>query len=98
MSVRTETRRNAILEQAVELFQEKGYERTSMNELVRRCGGSKQPIYSYFASKEALFMAVIKDVATRHMPEAVAEIRSKESERMSMEARLIQFGERMMAV
>jgi AcrR family transcriptional regulator len=98
MNVRTETRRNAILEQAVELFQEKGYERASMNELVRRCGGSKQTIYSYFPSKEALFMAVIKDVATRHMPEAVAEIRSEESDRMSLEARLIRFGERMMAV
>jgi AcrR family transcriptional regulator len=98
MNVRSETRRTAILEQAIELFQEKGYERASMNELVRRCGGSKQTIYSYFPSKEALFTAVIKDVATRHMPEAVAEIRSQESERLDLEARLIQFGERMMSV
>ena len=38
MKVRTEARRNVILEAAVALFKELGYERTSMNELAKRLG------------------------------------------------------------
>jgi AcrR family transcriptional regulator len=97
MKVRTETRRSAILLAAIELFQEKGYERASMNELVRRCGGSKATLYGYFPSKEALFMAVVKEVATGHMPEAAGEIRER-NEKASLEEQLIRFGERMMSV
>ncbi len=60
MKVRTEARRNVILEAAVALFKELGYERTSMNELAKRLGGSKATLYGYFASKEELFRAVVK--------------------------------------
>jgi AcrR family transcriptional regulator len=98
MKVRTETRRNALLQAAVELFQEKGYERASINELVRRCGGSKQTVYGYFPSKEALFMAVVKEVATGHMPGAVEELRSDAGSPASLEDQLVRFGERMMEV
>jgi AcrR family transcriptional regulator len=97
MKVRTQTRRRAILVTAIELFQEQGYERASMNELVRRCGGSKATLYGYFPSKEELFMAVVKEVATGHMPEAVDEIRER-SETMSLEEQLVRFGERMMSI
>ena len=98
MKVRTETRRNAILLAAVELFKEKGYERASMNELARRLGGSKATLYGYFASKEALFVAVVKAVATVHLSEAIAEISGDAAERASLEDLLIRFGERMMVV
>ena len=62
-----------------------------MNELVRRCGGSKATLYGYFPSKEALFMAVVKEVATGHMPEAADEIRER-NEKASLEEQLIRFG------
>jgi AcrR family transcriptional regulator len=97
MKVRTETRRSAILAAAVELFQEKGYERASMNELARRYGGSKATLYGYFPSKEALFTAVVNEMATGHMPEAAAEV-GRLDDRSSLEEQLIRFGERMMGV
>jgi len=98
MKIRTETRRNAILLAAVELFKEKGYERASMNELARRLGGSKATLYGYFPSKEAMFVAVVKTVATGHLSEAVAEISGDAVDRASLEGLLTRFGERMMMV
>jgi AcrR family transcriptional regulator len=98
MKVRTETRRNVIVEAAVELFKEKGYERASMNELARRLGGSKATLYGYFASKEALFVAVVKAVATVHLSDAIVTISGDAVDRMGLEDLLVRFGERMMVV
>jgi AcrR family transcriptional regulator len=98
MKVRTETRRNAILEAAVELFKEKGYERASMNELARRLGGSKATLYGYFPSKEELFVAVVKAVATVHLSDAIAMLSEDAAAQLSLEDLLVRFGERMMVV
>ena len=98
MKVRTESRRNAILEAAVELFKEKGFERASMNELARRLGGSKATLYGYFPSKEELFVAVVKAVATVHLSDAIATLSEDAAARMSLEDLLVRFGERMMVV
>lgn len=53
---------------------ELGYEGTSMAEIAARVGGSKGTLYSYFASKEELFMGVVThkvgrkvDAASRDM-------------------------------
>ena len=98
MKVRTETRRNAIVEAAVELFKEKGYERASMNELARRLGGSKATLYGYFESKETLFVAVVKAVATVHLSDAIATISGDAADHLGLEDLLVRFGERMMVV
>src|SRR5579862_7687727 len=98
MKVRTETRRNAILLAAVELFKEKGYERASMNELARRLGGSKATLYGYFESKESLFVAVVKAVATVHLSDAIASISGDAADDVGLEDVLVRFGERMMVV
>ncbi|KQW54460.1 TetR/AcrR family transcriptional regulator [Variovorax sp. Root411] len=97
MKVRTEARRNVILEAAVALFKELGYERTSMNELAKRLGGSKATLYGYFASKEELFIAVVQAVATSHLAEAAAELQD-ENGTATLESRLTGFGERMLCV
>jgi AcrR family transcriptional regulator len=55
---RGEARRSALLEAAREVFLEQGYEGTSIEEIVRRVGGSKASLYSYFGSKEGLFWEV----------------------------------------
>lgn len=59
MRVRTETRREAILDMAAQVFMEMGYERASMAEIAKRAGGSKATLYGYFPSKEELFMSVV---------------------------------------
>ena len=60
MRVRTADRRQAILDVALEVFREVGYERASMATISRRLGGSKGTLYGYFKSKEELFETVMK--------------------------------------
>jgi AcrR family transcriptional regulator len=99
MKVRTEARRQAIVEAATELFKEMGYEGASMNELTKRCGGSKATLYGYFPSKELLFVAVVEAVATAHLLEATQELGAEDIEGVpALEARLKRFGERMLGV
>lgn len=59
MRAKTETRRQAILAAAAQVFQETGFERTSMAQICQRVGYSKATLYSYFSSKEELFFEVI---------------------------------------
>lgn len=61
MRVKTDERRQAIMEAAAALFREVGYERTSMAAISARLGGSKATLYSYFKSKEELFAAVMME-------------------------------------
>lgn len=55
-----ETRRD-IIEAALELFAEKGYYGVSLRDIARAVGVQQATIYHHFASKEALFGAVIAD-------------------------------------
>ena len=98
MKVRTEARRQAIVEAAAGLFQELGYEGASMNELAKRLGGSKATLYGYFATKEALFVAVVQSLATAHLSGAVEELSVEAAGRAGLEAALTRFGEHMLRV
>jgi AcrR family transcriptional regulator len=69
MRVKSEEKRLAILEAAKGVFLERGYGAASMAEVSARVGGSKQTLYSYFASKADLFVAVmIEKGATQVQP------------------------------
>jgi AcrR family transcriptional regulator len=59
MRVRNEEKRHEIIRIAAELFDELGYERTSMSAIAARVGGSKATLYGHFASKEDLLRAVL---------------------------------------
>lgn len=61
MRVKTDARRDVILEIATKLFREVGYERASMAEIAARVGGSKATLYNYFKSKEELFAAAMTE-------------------------------------
>lgn len=61
MRVKTDARRQSIMEIATELFREVGYERASMAMIAARVGGSKATLYNYFKSKEELFAAAMMD-------------------------------------
>jgi AcrR family transcriptional regulator len=60
MRVKTDERRQAIIEKAKDVFREVGYDRASMSEIAKRLGGSKATLYSYFSSKEELFTSVMR--------------------------------------
>jgi AcrR family transcriptional regulator len=57
-----DSRREAILDVAAEVFMDVGYSAASMSMIAARLGGSKGTLYNYFRSKEELFEAYI----TRH--------------------------------
>jgi TetR/AcrR family transcriptional repressor of mexJK operon len=56
---RTDRKRAAILDAAAEIFLHQGYLGTSMDEVAARASVSKQTVYKQFASKEALFVAIV---------------------------------------
>lgn len=94
MRRKSESRRQAILEAAAQVFRELGFERTSMSEIRARTGGSKATLYNYFPSKEALFSEVMFSAA-----EAKFKINNRFLEAASddMAAALHHFGEGMLA-
>jgi AcrR family transcriptional regulator len=53
------TRREEILDEATELFAERGYEGTSMSDLAERVGLRKASLFHHFTSKEVLYAAVL---------------------------------------
>lgn len=59
MRVKTEEKRQKIIEIASSLFLESGFEGISMSEISARVGGSKATLYNYFSSKEEIFLAVM---------------------------------------
>jgi Bacterial regulatory proteins, tetR family len=51
-------RRSEILDQAIALFLSRGYDTTSLNDIIAEAGISKGAFYHYFPSKEALIAAL----------------------------------------
>jgi len=58
---RKESRPSEIIEAAFDLFAEKGFSATKMDEISRKAGISKGSLYNYFKSKEAIFEAVVTE-------------------------------------
>ena len=54
-----------IIAAAREAFLEKGYDGVSMDEVASRAGVAKQTVYARYASKDALFLAVVESVQGR---------------------------------
>jgi AcrR family transcriptional regulator len=61
-------RRRRYLDTALALFLEHGFNGVSMDQLVSAAGGSKATLYRYFDSKDALFEAIIDDIASGGQP------------------------------
>jgi AcrR family transcriptional regulator len=56
-----------VLDAAVELFAERGYDGTSVAEVITRARVAKGGFYHHFASKEALLYEVYGDLITRQL-------------------------------
>ena len=52
-------RERQMLDVAEEVFGERGYQATSMDEIAERCGVSKPMLYEYFGSKDGLLVACV---------------------------------------
>jgi len=79
-------RRDGILNAAGETFIRYGFRKTSMDDVARAAGLSRQSLYAYFPTKEALFRDVVEHLvaATR---EALRAALAREN--VDLEARLL---------
>ena len=68
---RTERRIDAILTAATRVFLEYGYANTTVDDIVKRAGGSKATLYKHFKNKRELFNAVVDAVVVRRSQEEI---------------------------
>ena len=60
-------KRKELIKYATDMFMEMGYEKASMNNLVKRSGSSKSTLYKHFRSRQALFIAVLDEKLRDHL-------------------------------
>ena len=64
-SVKSEQRKEAILQGAERVFAEKGFREATISEVARRSGVSEATIYDYFASKEEILFTIPLETTRR---------------------------------
>jgi AcrR family transcriptional regulator len=72
-------RERQLVELAEQLFAQRGYARTSMEELARRAGVTKPVIYELFENKDGLFRVCV-DRAIERMADSIVEAFRSETE------------------
>ena len=81
---RKDARPGELLAAALDLFVEKGYAATRVEEVARRAGVSKGTLFLYFASKEELFKAVVRENISGRFSEWDAEFAAFEGSTADM--------------
>lgn len=64
-AIRSNKRKQEILEAARAVFLEHGYSGASIDAILARTGGSKETLYCYFGNKEGLLNALVENVAAQ---------------------------------
>ncbi|MGB6357080.1 MAG: helix-turn-helix domain-containing protein, partial [Steroidobacteraceae bacterium] len=82
----TDTRQSALLDAAVGVFARYGFRKTSMEEVARAAGVSRQGLYLQFANKEELFRKALEHSLSSQLNEAIAALSQGEQ---SLELRII---------
>src|SRR5580700_4792842 len=95
MKTKTESKRQAILQAAAEVFREVGFDRASMSDIRARVGGSKATLYNYFPSKEKLFFEVMYQAKELELG-AITGALDPDADDLKQE--LLHFGQRILAV
>ena len=73
---RAEARPDEVLDAALDLFIEKGFAATRVDDIARRAGLSKGAVYLYFSSKEAIIEALVRRALVPVASDAAAFIAS----------------------
>jgi AcrR family transcriptional regulator len=71
---RKEARPGELLDAALDLFVEKGFAATRVEEVARHAGVSKGTLFLYFSSKEELFKAVVRHNLSGQFPQWNAQL------------------------
>jgi AcrR family transcriptional regulator len=67
-----EERQEAILKAALDVFSEKGFAATRLEDIAHRAGVAKGTLYLYFSDKEALFESMLQSVIAPALAQLVA--------------------------
>ena len=62
-----EQTRQAILESAMDIFYEKGYSKTTFDEIAKRINLTKGAVYWYFRNKPDIVAALINEFVQKHI-------------------------------
>ena len=81
-----ESRQSAVLDAAVGVFARFGYRKTSMDDVARAAGVSRQGLYLSFANKEELFRRALEHSLSSQLSCAIAELSRAEN---GLETRLV---------
>jgi Transcriptional regulator len=71
---RKEARPDELLDAALDLFTEQGFDRTTVEQIARRAGVSKGALYLYFPSKDAVIEALVDRAVGPIVGEVVTQI------------------------
>lgn len=74
-----EERRQEIIDTAVKVFYEKGYEKTSISDIAKEMNVAQGLCYRYFSSKEELFDTALDQYAQRQVDEICSALDSQMS-------------------
>jgi AcrR family transcriptional regulator len=85
LTPRTQVKRKRIHQAAQTVFMQHGFEATSMDAIALAAGVSKPTLYRYYQNKEALFIAVLEQLAVGHLSEhALLALRDRPMENLSI--------------
>ena len=87
----------AILDAAADVFLQHGFLATSMDEVAARAEVSKQTVYKQFASKEALFVEIVRSMTDHAGDRVQSEMRDPENAEQ-LRAELLAYAERQLAI
>jgi len=82
-----EVTRQAITAAALKLFSEKGYEKTSIEDIARAAGIGKTTVYGYFATKDEIFLSYCDE----ELEESFARLQDNEHQDMPLLDQLVEF-------
>lgn len=85
---------DAITRAASETFLAEGFDRASLDQIAQRAGVSKQTIYSHFADKQALFLAICTELTEK----LTIPLRRPASETGDLRSTLLRLGEDALAM
>jgi AcrR family transcriptional regulator len=95
MKTKTESKRQAIIQAATEVFREVGFDRASMSDIRERIGGSKATLYNYFPSKEKLFFEVMHHAKEVELEAITSQL---DADADDLKRELVRFGQKFMTV
>jgi TetR/AcrR family transcriptional regulator, regulator of autoinduction and epiphytic fitness len=77
---RAEARQAALLDAAVGVFARYGFRKTSMDEVARAAGVSRQGLYLQFANKEELFRKAVEHTLSSQLSAAAAALSDRQED------------------